>query len=246
MKQIKILMGMPINVEIVDPSVTENAFQKVFDYFTYIDKTFSTYKKTSEISRINSGEISENEYSNDMKTVFALSEKTKQETNGCFNIFYNGTYNPSGLVKGWAIHNAAKLLKKSGFENFYIDAGGDIQVSGKNKEGKFWKVGIRNPFNQKELVKVVCVSNQGVATSGTYIRGNHIYNPKGKNQKIEDLVSLTVIGPDIYEADRFATAAFAMGKKGALFIESLKGFEGYMINKKGIATYTSGFEKYIL
>ena len=52
------------------------------------------------------------------------------------------------------------------------------------------------------------------------------------------------MGPNVLEADRFATAAFAMGREGIHFIESLKGFEGYAIDAKGIATMTSGFEVY--
>jgi len=65
------------------------------------------------------------------------------------------------------------------------------------------------------------------------------------NEPIKDIVSLTVIGPNIYEADRFVTAAFAMGKEGIYFIEKLDGFEGYMIDSNGLATFTSGFEKYV-
>ena len=53
-----------------------------------------------------------------------------------------------------------------------------------------------------------------------------------------------MIGPNIYEADRFATAAFAMGARGIHFIEKFLDLEAYMINQKGIATMTSGFEKY--
>ncbi len=61
---------------------------------------------------------------------------------------------------------------------------------------------------------------------------------------LDDVKSLTVIGPDIYEADRFATAAFAMGRGGIDFIESLEGFEGYMIDASKTATFTSGFGRY--
>jgi thiamine biosynthesis lipoprotein len=50
----------------------------------------------------------------------------------------------------------------------------------------------------------------------------------------------------VYEADRFATAAFAMGKRGIYFIEQLPGFEGYMIDASARATFTSGFERYVL
>jgi thiamine biosynthesis lipoprotein len=62
---------------------------------------------------------------------------------------------------------------------------------------------------------------------------------------VTDVLSLTVIGPNIYEADRFATAAFAMGEEGIRFIERLEGFEGYMIDRRGQATFTSGFTRYI-
>jgi len=245
MKETRILMGMPITVEIVDDYISEDVLNEVFSYFEYIDKKFSTYKDTSEITQINDGKVKEADYSEDMKSVFALSEETKIKTNGYFDIVApNGKCDPSGLVKGWAIYNASKLLEEHGFNNFYIDAGGDIQVHGKNSEGQNWRIGIRNPFNPKEIVKVLHIQDKGVATSGTYIRGQHIYNPYNGNELITKIVSLTVIGPNIYEADRFATAAFAMSEKGIIFIENLDGFEGYMIDRNGVAIMTSGFEKY--
>jgi len=247
MKEARIIMGMPISIEVVDSSCTKEILAKAFDYFTYVDQKFSTYKKESEISKINRREIGRSDYSEDMKTVFELSEKTKAETNGFFDIKKpDNSYDPSGLVKGWAIYNCGKLLESEGLHNFYVEAGGDIQVKGLNKEGKKWQVGIRNPFNLKEIVQVLHLGgNEGVATSGTYERGNHIYNPKDHSKSITDIVSLTVVGPNIYEADRFATAAFAMGKEGIYFIENLKGFEGYAINMDRIGTMTSNFKNYL-
>ncbi len=246
MKQTRIIMGMPITIEIVDEKTSDKIFSEIFAYFIYIDNKFSTYKKNSEIAKINNGKLNKDKYSQDMKTVLKLCEQTKEETKGYFDILNNGMLDPSGLVKGWAIQNAYLLLKQKSFRNFYIEAGGDIQVYGKNKDKKPWTVGIRNPFNREEIVKSLRIEDKGVATSGTYIRGQHIYNPHQKGKKITQIVSLTVIGPNIYEADRLATAAFAMGKKGILFIESMRGFEGYMIDKNGIATYTSGFERFVL
>ena len=245
MKQFQLLMGMPITVEVVDPSVTEADIEKVFASFRSVDDTFSTYKEHSEISKINRGELCEEEYSDEMKTILALSEQTRQETQGYFNIYHNGIADPSGIVKGWAILQAAHMLKEAGFTNFYIDAGGDIQVAGK-KGGNPWRIGIRNPFNRKEIVKVLAVTDKGIATSGTAIRGQHIYNPHNPATPLQDIVSLTVIGPNVYEADRFATAAFAMGKRGIYFIEQLPEFEGYMIDTSARATFTSGFERYVL
>jgi len=187
----------------VDATVTRDDLDRLFAYFISVDHTFSTYKETSEISRLNRGELSAAHASESMKTILVLSEQTKKETHGYFDIQRDGISDPSGIVKGWAIQNAAQMLENWGFRHFYIDAGGDIQVAG-NNHGKLWRIGIRNPFNRSENVKVLALTDRGVATSGTAIRGQHIYNPYHRNTPILDIVSLTVIGPNIYEADRFS------------------------------------------
>ncbi len=236
---------MPITIEVADHAVTEHVLDDMFGYFQHIDDKFSTYKETSEISSINRNEIPIDASSEDMRMVFELSEQTRRETDGYFDITRNGTYDPSGLVKGWAIHNVADMLRQRGFENFYVDAGGDIEAAGKNSRGQNWRVGIRNPFNMNEIVKVLSISEAGVATSGTYIRGQHIYDPMSDDPLLTGVVSLTVIGPNVYEADRFATAAFAMGREGIFFIESRAGLEGYLIDREGQATFTSGWERFV-
>jgi len=244
MKENRTIMGMPVVIEIIDSNVTGEVFKEVFDYLISIDEHFSTYKKNSEITLYNEGKIVERDLSKDMKKVLELSEETKNKTDGFFDILYKGKIDPSGLVKGWAIYNASLILRKKGFKNFYVEIAGDIEIAGLNNEGKKWAIGIRNPFNKKENVKVVYLSDRGIATSGTYEKGHHIYNPKEKKLATK-IKSLTVVGPNIYEADRFATAAFAMGSDGIYFIEKLSGFEGYMIDHNKVATFTSGFEKYV-
>ncbi len=246
MKETRVLMGMPITVEVVDTSATQPLLDSVFHYLEYVDSTFSTYKDDSEISRINRGELTPELASDDMKAIFALAEQTRLETDGYFNIFHAGTYDPSGVVKGWAVFNAANLLREQGAQDYYVDAGGDIQMSGMNSRGERWRVGIRNPFKPDEIVKALSLTDCGVATSGTYIRGNHIYNPRDEDDPLNEIVSITLIGPDVCEADRYATAAFAMGRHGIFFVESLYGFEGYMIDRDGRATFTTGLERFVL
>lgn len=242
MQKIDFIMGMPVIVDILD-NPSDKIFQKVFDYFRYVDEKFSPFKKNSEVTKINDGRLKITSVTGDMKLIIKLSQKTNRDTNGYFNVYHDGGFNPSGIVKGWAIKEASKIIDGMGFKNYSVNAGGDIQTSGVNSKGRKWSVGIRNPFNLIQNVKVVYLSGEGIATSGTYERGNHIYNPKNGIMD-KDIVSLTIIAKDIYEADRFATAAFAMGKGGINFVEKQKGLEGYMIDSKGIATYTSGFSNY--
>ncbi|HVY72874.1 MAG TPA: FAD:protein FMN transferase [Candidatus Paceibacterota bacterium] len=274
MKETRAIMGMPITVEVIDEHASPNILEEVFSYFTSVDEKFSTYKDTSEISKINehlreksslekvlgsprkasarpfSQEVFHSDpevnFSSEMQEVLELAEKTKQETGGYFNIKkQDGTVDPSGIVKGWAINNAADILLHCGASNFCIEAGGDIQTHGNAAGGAEWSVGIRNPFNTNEIVKVIYPHGKGVATSGSYERGNHIYNPLNNTDTLEDIVSITVIGPNVLEADRFATAAFAMGKEGVNFIESLPQFDAYSIDKFGVATMTRNFKNYL-
>lgn len=238
-------MGMPVTLEVVDPIAAEDIFPAVFAYFESIDEKFSTYKEQSEISRINRREIALEDISAEMQTIFELAERFRLNTNGYFDIRREGIIDPSGLVKGWAIFNAAEMVRQAGFVNFYVEAGGDFEVSGKNSLGQDWQVGIRNPFTRDEIIKVLSISNRGVATSGTYVRGQHIYNPKAVHLPITEIVSMTVIGPDIFTADCFATASFAMGKEGIAFLETFPDYEGYMVDANRRATFTSGFTRYV-
>lgn len=239
MKKVENIMGMPITIEISKSANGKSANQdieEVFDYFRKIDELYSPFKKSSQVGRFNRG----GKISGEMDFLIKLAEKTRKETNGYFDIRKkDGTIDPSGIVKGWSIREASDILRKKGYKKFFVDAGGDSEIVGN------FKWGIRNPFNIDQIVKVLNLENCGIATSGTYERGQHVWDPVGKKDQILDIVSLTVIGKNIYEADRFATAAFAMGKPGINFIEDLPGFEGYMIDKNGIATETSGLIKYL-
>ncbi len=99
--------------------------------------------------------------------------------------------------------------------------------------------GVLNPSG---IVKRIVMGDGGVATSGLYQRGRHIYNPHDFDDALDQVASLTVVAPNVHEADRFATAAFAMGPAGIGYIASLSGFEGYAITHARRATMTPGFQ----
>jgi thiamine biosynthesis lipoprotein len=246
MHETRTIMGMPVSLAVADADVHRQDLDAVFAEFSAIDAQFSPFKNDSEISRFNRGEITEHEFTPRMREIVALCEKTKRDTDGYFDISRpDGTIDPCGMVKGWAIRNAARQLAGMGFSNFCVTAGGDIQCQGVNEAGEDWTVGIRNPFSRDEIVKVLRPRGHGVATSGNYLRGDHIYNPHTHRYGSDNIVSLTVIGPDVLEADRYATAAFAMGRMGIYFIERMPGLEAYEIDRTGTARLTTGLKKYL-
>jgi thiamine biosynthesis lipoprotein len=245
MRETRLMMGMPITVDVLGDDAGR-ACEAAFQYFASVDARFSPYKTDSELSAFARGDVPFSAISTELSEVLGLCELTRSETDGYFDIRRpDGRIDPSGLVKGWAIRNSARRIAALGHHDYFVDAGGDIECHGHNAAGEPWRVGIRNPFNDAEIVKVLRPGDAGVATSGAYVRGRHIYDPHAAAAASEDIASVTVIGPDVYEADRFATAAFAMGREGARFLEMQPGLEAYVIDRSGVPTMTSGFSRFV-
>ena len=145
-----------------------------FAYFASVDERFSPYKPDSEaLAAMNRGELSGSDVSPEMHEVLMLAELTRHETRGVFDIRRpDGRIDPSGLVKGWGQSgNAERRVDALGFANYCIEAGGDIQCRGHAETGAPWRIGIRNPFDDTAIVKVLVPGDRGVATSGDYVRG---------------------------------------------------------------------------
>ena len=136
MKQTQLIMGMPITIEVADARAPADIFERVFGYFTAIDRTFSTYKPNSEISRINNREITIEQASQDMRTIVALAEQTRRETNGYFDIARGGAYYPCGIGKVWGVYQGAHIMRGTGCRNFYVDAGRAIQGVDRNGQSR--------------------------------------------------------------------------------------------------------------
>lgn len=136
-----------------------------------------------------------------------------------------------GNAKGYAIDEVARILREHQIENFYIDAGGDLYVGGRNCKGTAWRIGIRDPRDKNQMIEMVQVSNQAVTTSGNYEQFliindevySHIINPiTGYPQK--EVASATVIADTAEEADVYSTALTVLGSyQGTQLVEKTNG-----------------------
>jgi thiamine biosynthesis lipoprotein len=232
---------MRAKLNIVGEQNLDKTVVEIKRIFNEIDEKFSTYKPDSLISKYNRKEIGS---SGELNFILGECERTRKETSGYFDCEYGGRCDPTGLVKGYALSQAAKCLREAGYINFLVEISGDVQTAGLNEEGEPWAVGIQNPFNLKEIVKVVKLSGQGIATSGNAIHPGHIVNPF-THQSATEIASMSVIADDVYDCDRMATAAFAMGSKGIEFVNKQSGYSGYMITKDKVGIMSEGFKQYV-
>jgi FAD:protein FMN transferase len=230
------VMCMAIVVEIRDDGDHSAAFDAVFDWFRFVDDTFSTYKPESEVSRIDRGDLALEDAHPDVRDVLDRCEELRAQTDGYFDARYGGSLDPSGLVKGWAVDRAAAILDGAGVQSYAVNAGGDMRL-----RGGPWRVGIEHPLEQRAVARVLEVDNTAVATSGTYARGEHVVDPVS-GRAPEGVLSVTVVGDDLGTADAYATAAFAMGARRAPhWLARLRGFESLTILADGRVLSTPGF-----
>ncbi len=137
------------------------------------------------------------------------------------------------VAKGLAIDMAARELER--FENYAIDAGGDVYLAGRNAGGEPWSVGIRHPRRDGEVIEVLRVSNAAVCTSGDYERrapdeasGHHIIDPR-RGTSAEGVASATAIAPSAMLADALATAAFVLGPDEGIRLLERHGVDGLLV-----------------
>jgi len=136
------------------------------------------------------------------------------------------------VAKGLAVDVAARELAP--FENFAVDAGGDLYLGGHNVDGEPWSVGIRHP-RENSLIDTLHVSNTAVCTSGDYERKSatdervhHIMDAR-TGESAAALASVTVVAPSAMVADALATAAFALGPADGLRFLERQGVRGLMV-----------------
>jgi len=155
------------------------------------------------------------------------------------------TIDLGGIAKGYALAEAAAVLRGRGVDSALIDLGGDVYALGR-KAGQNWKIGVRNP-RADGILGVVQASNLAVVTSGDYerfffgpdsMRYCHIIDPR-TGRPAQGIASTTVIMRDPLESQGWSKVLFILGPQ-AMRYAGQAGFEAMIINDSLRAFLTPG------
>ncbi|HPF79322.1 FAD:protein FMN transferase [Nostocoides australiense] len=216
---VEFIMGMPISLHVkaIDTSLTDidQAAGNVFATLRKVDEVFSLWRADSELRRLQAGAVLAGECHPWQAEVLELCLGAEERTGGLFTAWRAApgevpAYDPTGVVKGWAIEQAAALLRLVPGISFCLNAGGDMVVgfgTGMRGVAPSWSIGIEDPHQAGRIAATVEVVEGAVATSGTAARGSHIADPR-TGEVVSRSGSTTVVGPDLVWADVWATAAF--------------------------------------
>ena len=106
--------------------------------------------------------------------------------------------------------------------------------------GGGWRIGVRHPADPRLLAGVLVLDDGAVATSGAYERGPHVLT-RTPGRPPTGLRSVTVVGRELATADAYATAAFAMGRRGPAWTARLRGHDAMSILDGDRVLATPGF-----
>ena len=214
------VLFLDVGSSALSEAAMDAAVESVKKFVYGVDEDFSTYKDGSFVSRLRRGEISIDACPDDVQEVWGLCAAARDLTDGAFDPWaVTGGFDPSGYVKGWAADRVAQILLAGGCEDIQVNAAGDLTLRGGiNEKGVVgpWKIGVVNPDNRQEVLRIFEINDGAIATSGTYERGAHIFDPATGTIAI-GAKSATVLGPDGGLTDALATALMVAGVDGAVW-----------------------------
>jgi FAD:protein FMN transferase len=157
-----------------------------------------------------------------------------------------------GVAKGWAAQQA--MLALSAYGPTLFSAGGDIAVSGLRIDGEPWEIDVEDPFQPGEYIDQIRLGWGGVATSGKdyrhWMRGgasqHHIIDPRTGLPAVTDVLTATVIAPDVITAEAFAKAVLMSGSAaGMAWLDSDDRLAGLLVLDNGQRLDSRNLDAYL-
>ena len=154
------------------------------------------------------------------------------------------------IAKGYVADEIIKILEENNIKSAIVNLGGNVYVHG-SKNGKDFKVGIRDPFSQdaNAYFGIYKTQDESIVTSGVYeryfikngVRYHHILSTSTGYPIDNELMSTTILTKNSMVADALSTTTFALGvDEGLKLIENTPGVEAIFVTKDKKVYITSG------
>ena len=155
-------------------------------------------------------------------------------------------------AKGYAMDEAARVLRDLGIACGLITLGDDVYALGEKPGGDSWHVWIKKPFApDHEMVGYMEVINLAVTTTGNDVPApfsdddtayyHQVLNPRTGRLVSNELASVTVVSDTALDGSIYSTTAFIMGlDEGYRYLLSAPGLEGLFITQDNVIYTTPG------
>jgi thiamine biosynthesis lipoprotein len=156
-----------------------------------------------------------------------------------------------GIGKGYAVDRGAALLRRGGFGDFLIQAGGDLYAAGRRGD-RPWRVGLYDPRGSDGATFArIDLADETFSTSGDYerffihdgVRYHHLLDPD-TGQPARACRSVTILARNALTADWASTGVFILGPEaGMALVESLPDVEAVIVTADNEVRVSKGLEE---
>jgi thiamine biosynthesis lipoprotein len=168
------------------------------------------------------------------------------EENGTVFLSHAGMALDVGSIgKGYALERAVQKAIDAGFASFILSVGGDVRAANgpPGGNGNAWRIGVNDPIHPGAIIDTLSVADHAVFTSGDYLRGPHIIDPRTL-MPADTVRSATVIHPDGIMAEILSLAVFILDIGTAKELLASHGAEALWVMADGSVVTTEGFGRY--
>lgn len=222
------VMGTVFTINACFARSEESARAEVLDACRLLhqaDDVFSTWRTDTPLSRLRAGQITTADVPQVVHEVLDRGVEARRLSGGWFDPWAApGGVDPTGYVKGWAGQRVLDSLREAGAGAALVNAAGDVAGFGEPGLDGPWLIGIADPHSPHDLVGAVRLDGEALGVSGTYERGDHIFNPHAGAAASAGVISAAVLGPDLGMVDALATALVAGGGQALPHVSRLPGY----------------------
>lgn len=157
-----------------------------------------------------------------------------------------------GIAKGYAADQVKAIADRHDVDSAFVNLGGNVLVIGNKPDGSKWRVGIQDPRQGRgSVMAVIEASDKTIVTSGNYERYfekdgeiyHHILNPETGYPADTNLLSVSIISENSFDADALSTSVYILGlEKGMQFIEDMEDVEVMFITDELDVYLSSGLK----
>lgn len=224
--------------DMIDQTVIDEAVNNISKQIKEYDDIFSLENKDSLLSRFQDGEETALMVSKPFQEVYEQTIMAEQMTHHYFSSYFNGNYDPVGLLNGWMIDKIFNryllaLLSDEGIDGVSLRCGEDVRLASRPNIDFRWRIAIKDPKDLGILLATYYLQNGAVSTT------NERRSLRKEKSNIEQV---TIVSSNALDANIWSSAGISAGTNKFPEFISKYHLTGMIVDKmSGMENFRDGF-----
>lgn len=226
------------NPDLIDQRIVDDTVAKISENIKEYEDVFSLENNNSLLARFQDGEETGLMTSPIFREVYEQTITAEQMTHHYFSSYFNGRYDPIGLLNGWMIDKIfnkylLSLLSDDGIDGVSLRCGEDVRLASRPNIDFRWRIAIKDPKDLDILLATYYLQNGAVSTS------NEMRSLRKEKSNIEQV---TIVSNNALDANIWSSAGISAGTNKFPEFVSKYHLTGMIVDRVvGMENFRDGF-----